>query len=60
MKWIHPEQGALLRMCHFDGVLDTSGIVYAFLITRCDPKVFSQVVLKEYCTLHLAADTVTT
>jgi len=28
--------------------------------TRCDPKVFSQVVLKQYCALRLAADTITT
>ena len=28
--------------------------------TRCDPKVLRRVVLKEYCALHLAADTVTT
>jgi len=28
--------------------------------TRCDPEVFRRVVLKEYCALHLAADTVTT
>ena len=27
---------------------------------RCDPKFFSRIVLKEYCVLHLAADTVTT
>ena len=26
---------------------------------RCDPKVLRRVVLKEYCALHLAADTVT-
>ena len=29
-------------------------------ISRCDPKVLIRVVLKEYCALHLAADTVTT
>ena len=28
--------------------------------SRCDPKVLRQVVLKEYCALHLAADTETT
>jgi len=28
--------------------------------TSCDPKVFRQIVLKEYCALHLAADTITT
>jgi len=28
--------------------------------TRCDPKVLRQVLLKEYCALHLAADTVST
>jgi hypothetical protein len=28
--------------------------------TRCDPKVLRQVVLKEYCALYLAADTITT
>ena len=33
---------------------------YPYGYTRCNPKVFKQVVLKEYCELHLAADTVTT
>jgi hypothetical protein len=28
--------------------------------TRCDPKVLRRVVLKEFCALHLAADTITT
>jgi hypothetical protein len=28
--------------------------------TRCDPKVLRRVVLKDYCALHLAADTITT
>jgi len=31
-----------------------------FITTRCYPKVLRQVVLKDYCGLHLAADTVTT
>ena len=35
MNWIHPEQGALLRMCHFDDLLDPSGIICAFLILCC-------------------------
>jgi hypothetical protein len=30
------------------------------IYTRCDPKVLRRVVLKEYCALHLAADTITT
>jgi len=29
--WIHPEQGALLRMCHVDDVLDPSGIICCLL-----------------------------
>ena len=32
MNWIHREQGAFLRMCHFDDVLDQSGIICTFLI----------------------------
>jgi len=35
MNWIHPEQGAFLRMCHFDDVFDSSGIICAFLILCC-------------------------
>jgi hypothetical protein len=43
MNWIHlrmyeldpTEQGALLRMCHFDDVLDQSGIICTFLILCC-------------------------
>jgi len=35
MNWINPEQGAFLRMCHFDDVLDPSGIICAFLILCC-------------------------
>jgi len=33
---------------------------YTYDNTRCDPKVFRWVVLREYCALHLAADSVTT
>ena len=35
MNWIHPQQRALLRMCHFDDMLDPSGIICAFLILCC-------------------------
>ena len=31
---LHPEQ-ALLQMCHFDDILDPSGIICAFLILCC-------------------------
>ena len=34
--------------------------VYICICTRCDPKVLRRVVLKEYCALHLVADTITT
>jgi hypothetical protein len=45
---------ALLHQRHL-GDLESPPCGY----TRCDPKVFRRVVLKEYCSLHLAADTVT-
>jgi hypothetical protein len=35
MNWIHSEQGTLLRMCHFDEVLDPFGIMCACLILSC-------------------------
>ena len=35
MNRIHPEQGAVWRMCHFDDVLDPSGIICAYLILCC-------------------------
>jgi len=47
-----PKNKINLRYC-------ASGWFY-YINTRCDPKVFRRVVLKEYCALHLAADTVTT
>jgi hypothetical protein len=34
-NWIHPKQGALLSMCHFDYLLDPSGRFCAFLILCC-------------------------
>jgi hypothetical protein len=35
-------------------------VLFTITYTECDPKVFRRVVLKEYCALHLAADTVNT
>ena len=49
-KWIHPDKGALLRICHFDDMLDPSGIICAFLILSC---LMGEVLMREHQVMEM-------